>query len=306
MENLLYILTHILMPIFIQIGLGYIVQRKFKLDIGSLTKIQLYVLIPPLIFNKIANSNLEGDLIWQIILFTLILFFVLMGISTVASRIMKLDRKKEKAFINAVALRNQGNYGIPLISLAFTGVLAVDALSIHMVVMFTTNILLNTFGLYNASSGSFTLKQTIGKIIRLPIIYAIVFGFIFKGLNVGIYKPFQDTLEIMGNGVVPLALFTLGAQLSETRLDLKDFSLSLAVVGRLIISPLIAYLLVLAFGIHGVLAQVLILGAAAPTAVNSVLLAIEFDGDYNYASQTVMLTTLFSIVTVSTVIQLIM
>jgi len=105
-------------------------------------------------------------------------------------------------------------------------------------------------------------------------------------------------------GVVPLALFTLGAQLSETKIRLKDLSLFIAVIGRLIISPLIAYGLVLLFGIEGLMAQVLILGAAAPTAVNSVLLSIEFEGDYEYASQVVMLTTLLSIITVSIIIQL--
>lgn len=306
MTEMIYILSHILLPIFLQIAIGYVFQKKFKLDIGSLTKVQLYILIPPLIFTKIAGSELEGSLIGQIVLFTTILFFILLIVSTVLSKLMRLERKKEKAFINALTLRNQGNYGIPLISLAFAGVASADALSIHMVVMFMTNILLNTIGLYNASSGSFTFKETIVKIFRLPIIYAILLGFVFKSFNLSVYKPIQDSLDIMSGGVVPLALFTLGAQLAETKLNIKDISLSVALIGRLILSPFLAYLLTLAFGIEGMMAQVLILGAAAPTAVNSVLLAIEFDGDYNYASQAVMLSTLFSLISVTTVIQLIM
>jgi len=53
------------------------------------------------------------------------------------------------------------------------------------------------------------------------------------------------------------------------------------------------------FGFTGVIAQVLIIGAAAPTAVNSVLLALEFKGDAGYASETVFLTTLLCLITVT-------
>jgi predicted permease len=284
---------------------GYIVQRRFNLDIRSLTKVQLYVLIPALIFYKVYVSELSGDLIWQIFAYTLILFIILFILSTILGKLFHFDKKKEKAFINAISLRNQGNFGIPLITLVFAGEMGATALSIHMVVLFTTNLLLNTVGLYNASSGSYSFKETMINMIKIPMIYAIVLGFAFRGFGFALYTPIGTTLEIMSGGVVPLALFTLGAQLSETKLHIKDFSLILATFGRLVISPLVAYVLVLIFGFEGIMAQVLILGAAAPTAVNSVLLSIEFDGDVEYASQVVMLTTLASIITVSLIIQII-
>lgn len=75
---------------------------------------------------------------------------------------------------------------------------------------------------------------------------------------------------------------------------------------RLILSPLLAFALVYAFGIEGTMAQVLIIGASAPTAVNSVLLSIEFDGDATYAAQAVLITTLLSFVTVTGTIMLVM
>ncbi|MDA3845729.1 MAG: AEC family transporter [Vallitaleaceae bacterium] len=305
MANLLYILSHILLPIFLQIIIGYGVQKKLKLDISTLTKIQLYVLIPALIFVKLYSSALEGSLIWKIVLFTVVLFVILFILSIILAKLMGFTKKKEKAFINAITLRNQGNYGIPLITLVFAGEMGATALAIHMVVLFTTNLLLNTVGLYNASSGTYSFKETVIKIIRLPMIYAIIIGFIFRGFAIKLYEPIETTMDIMSMGVVPLALFTLGAQLSETRIKLSDISLSIATFGRLILSPLVAFGLVKLFGIEGIMAQVLILGAAAPTAVNSVLLSIEFDGDYEYASQIVMLTTILSIVTVSIIIQLI-
>lgn len=305
MKEFVFIVTNVLLPIFLQIGIGYLIQKRLQLNISSLTKVQLYVLIPALIFVRIYQSVLEGEFIFRLVIFTAILFVLLFTLSLIASRLFKFSKKKEKAFINAVTLRNQGNYGIPLITLAFSGPYGATAISIHMVVLFTTNLLLNTIGLYNASSGSYSPFEAFKKILKLPMIYAIIFGFLFKGFSINLYGPMESTLDIMADGVVPLALFTLGAQLSETKIHFKDFSLMLAAFGRLILSPLLAYGLTLAFGIDGLLAQVLIVGAAAPTAVNSVLLAIEFEGEAEYASRTVFISTLLSIFTVTLTIQLV-
>lgn len=301
MKEILIIAWEILFPIFAIILAGYLIQKKFQLDLNGFTKVQLYLFIPALIFVKIATSQLESDLITLIFGFTVALFFILMLMSFVFAKLLHLDRKKEKAFINAISLRNQGNFGIPLITLLYAGTSNghTYALSIHMIVLFATNLLLNTIGLYNASSGTYTKKEALIKVLRLPMVYVVVFGFIFKSTGLTIVGPIYSTLTLMGDAVVPLALFTLGAQLASTKLTFLDKSLPIAVASRLILSPLIAYLMTLALGITGIVAEVLIIGAAAPTAVNSVLLAMEFKGDAFYASESVLLTTLLSIITVT-------
>ena len=300
------ILTSILMPIFIQIIIGFIIQKKFKLDIKTLSRVQIYVLVPALIFIKFYTSELSGSFMLQIFGFTVLLFILLMVASTVGAKLLKMSKKKEKVFVNAVVLRNQGNYCIPLFTLLYLNTGNSIALSIHMIVLLTTNLLLNTVGLYNASSGSYSGKEAILKVFKLPMIYTIIFGVIFKSFGITVPIPILNTLEIMGNGVVALALITLGAQLAETKIAFGDKTIPIAAMMRLVLSPLLAFLLVILFGIEGTMAQVLIIGASAPTAVNSVLLAIEFDGDAAYASQTVFLTTLMSIVTVTTTIILVM
>lgn len=302
MNNLISIVFSILSPLFILIFLGYILQKKLQLDIKPLAKMQIYLFIPALLLINIANSQLKGDLILQLVLFTVILFFILMLISLFISKVIRLEKKKEKALINAVTLRNQGNYGIPLISLAF----AVNhdyPLSIHMVVLFTSSLLLYTFGLYNTSSGSYGKIEAIKHIFKLPILYSIIAGFILKAGIMTLAQPLETSISLLASAVVPLALVTLGAQLANMTLDFSESSLSIAVCMRLIVSPLIAWALTLLFGFSDIISQVLILGAATPSAVNSVLLALEFNGDADYASQTVFLTTLISVITVSLTIK---
>ena len=304
MNEMIIIFTDVLLPIFIIIIAGFLIQKKFSFNLDTLTKIQLYLLIPSLIFLNIANSELQKDLVIQIVSFTVILFFALMLISFIIARLFKLERKREKAFMNAVILRNQGNFGIPVITLLFLASGNEFPLAVHMISLFSTNLLLNTIGLYNASSGTYTSKEAMIKVLKLPMIYVVLFGFLFKEFHIEIPNPIESSLSIIANAVVPLALLTLGAQLANAKLSLLNKTLPIAVILRLIASPLIAYLMTIIMGINGEMAQVLIIGSSAPTAVNSVLLAIEFKGDAQYASETVFLTTLLSTITVSIVIML--
>lgn len=305
MNNLLYIFINILSPIFIQIGLGYLIRKKFELSVQTLTKVQMYILIPGLLFYNIYTSNVSGSEILTMFGFTAAVFFILMALAWAVSRIMGLKRAKEKAFINSVILRNQGNFGIPLIALAFAGPSGDYAMSLHMMVLLATNILLNTFGLYNASSGAYTAKEALKNIFRLPMLYVIALAFLLKGLGIGMPDFVMSTTKLLSNGMVAVALITLGVQLASTKVNFRDISIYLSNILRLVISPLVAWLLTLLLGIEGVAAQVLILGAAAPSAVNSVLMAVEFKGDATYASETVFTSTLLSSVTVAVVVSLV-
>ena len=80
--------------------------------------------------------------------------------------------------------------------------------------------------------------------------------------------------------------------------------LLLGLLGRLVISPCIAFLLLLGLGLEGTLAQALFIASAYPTSRNSALLALEFNNHPDYAAQAVILTTLLSSLTVTVVVYL--
>lgn len=306
MSNLLYILTNILLPLFIPVGLAFVIQKKMKLDIKSLVKVHIFVFLPSLMFKNIYFNTLSGELIFQVITFTVTLFLVLILTSTLAARLFSLERSKEKAFVNGCSLMNQGNYGIPLITLLFAGTNSEYAISIQMTVLLTMSILINTIGLYNTSSGSYKGIDAIKNVFKMPLIYVILIGFILKSFSIELWPPITSTVLILAQAVVPLALFILGAQLAETEIKITNPFVYVANVFRLIISPIIAFGLIKLFGINGILAQVLIIGAAFPTAINSVILSIQFKGDHHYASQTVFTSTLLSSLTVTVIISLVL
>lgn len=307
MSTLIYIFTHILLPVFMQVCLGYVMQKNFSLDIKSFVKAQIYIFMPSLMFYNVYFNELTGAVITRVMMFVMGLFALLLILSTLTAKASGLEKPRAKAFVNACVLINEGNYGIPLITLLYAaGSQAGHAVSIQMMVTLATSILINTVGLYNASSGTYSAFEALRNIFRLPLIYVIVAGFLMRGFSLELWDPLASTVSILSKAVVPLALFILGAQLAETKVRVTDPMVYAANGFRLILSPLLAVGLAKAMGLEGVLAQVLIIGASFPSAVNSVILAIEFDGDCHYASQTVFHSTILSAFTVTGVIALVL
>ncbi len=52
MSEMIYILQSVLLPIFIMIVLGFILQKKFTLDLKTLAKLNIYVFVPGFILIK--------------------------------------------------------------------------------------------------------------------------------------------------------------------------------------------------------------------------------------------------------------
>jgi predicted permease len=102
-----------------------------------------------------------------------------------------------------------------------------------------------------------------------------------------------------------MALMTLGAQMACVRLVRAPLDLALSMGLRLIAGPLLALALVRIMGVEGLLAQVLIIGAAGPSAVASAVVAIEFKNRPDFAASAVLLSTLGAGVTVPVVIFLV-
>jgi malate permease and related proteins len=108
----------------------------------------------------------------------------------------------------------------------------------------------------------------------------------FHDMQGRLVSPFAATL--------PLLLLVLGMQLAQG-VALEDMRTTALASGlRLLVSPLVAYGLALAFGLDDPAWWVVILQAAMPAAVNMSLYALEFDLRPKFVAGVVALTTLIS------------
>lgn len=302
MGNFIFIFINIIIPVFLQIALGYGLHKKFNLNVGTLIKIQFYAFLPSLLFVKIYETELSKEIIFTIILYSLILFSILYLVSWLVTKLNKYPAPLAKAFINSVCFYNSGNYCLPIIELLYNDPFA---LSIQIIITMAQNITSNTIGIFNASSGNQNKMQALVSTLKMPMGYAIALALLLKAMKINMWGPLLSTVSILGEGLVPLALFTLGVQLANVSINFKIPKVYLSNVIRLVLSPMIAYIITLIMGMNGVIAQVMIISAAAPTAVNTALMAIEFDNETEFASHAVFSATVFSAFTVTLVIYLV-
>jgi hypothetical protein len=76
----------------------------------------------------------------------------------------------------------------------------------------------------------------------------------------------------------------------------------MSVVLRLLAGPVVGLGLIFMMGLQGFLAQMLLISTSSPTAVNCMMICLEFDNHPDYAAKAVFYSTLISPVTVTLVI----
>lgn len=300
------ILAGVCLPLFVVMAAGWGLDRKFRLDLNTLVKINLYLMVPCFIFVRIYTSQVQWTTAAPVFFFTLAMLCCLLGLSALVS--LRRDAAERKTLMLAM-FYNCGNYGIPLTALAF----GPQATEIQVFALLGMNISTFSLGMLIAASQGRSPQDEPSQrrppwilVLRQPSIYAISLAFLLKPLPLDLtrltwlWKP----LEYTANGLIGFALITLGVQLAKTKPTSLRGPVSLALVLKLAIAPLVAWPLTMLFQFDPATSRILIAGAAAPTAVNTALLAHEFNGDSDFAASAVFYSTLASVVTVSVVLAL--
>jgi predicted permease len=297
MSEFVSILIRIIFPVFLVIGSGYLLQKGLAFDLTGFTKILFYILIPCLIFSRLYKTDLPLLSLGRAFLFAAAAIVVLGVIAFGISGVRSYSQSMRSAFALSIMFCNSGNYGLPVIELVFDH--NTVATSLQVLVLTAQNILTFTLGLFLVARGRSTFKESVGKTIRFPSLYAIIFALILRIFHIPLWRHLWVPMDMMAAALVPVALLTLGMQLARIRLTSGFLDVVLSSFCRLILGPAVALPLLHLFGYRGFMAQALLVSSAMPTAVNTALLAIEMDNEPRFASQAVLFSTLLSTLTVS-------
>jgi predicted permease len=290
----------VILPIFLLIGLGFYLGRKFRLDAGTLNKLNLYALAPGLIFSKFFHSSITLAEAGGIAVFWAVLVAGLWLLSSIACSIFRVKPAGRSAVHMASMFSNTGNYGIPAAELAF----GPAGVAIQVVILAMQDLLFFTLGLFVAGGGFTRARQALGLALRMPFLYAIFAAVILRAGDWSFPAPLDHAITLLGQGLIPVALLTLGAQLGATRIKTPSREIPIAVTLRLVGAPLLAFALARAFSLDPILSASLVVAASFPTAVNTALIAIEMRRNEVLSSAMVVATTLLSAVTVTLAIAL--
>jgi predicted permease len=294
------IFFEVLLPILAMVGVGWQLDRRAGLDLSTLIKLNLYLFVPAFIFHQVVSSQLDSTLVWKTVLFTVCIVIGMGGLSLLAGRLLRYRREETRALQLATMFYNSGNYGVPLMTLAYPGLGPL----LQVFIVLTQNISTFTLGHFLAASAETRGWRAILPMLRQVSLWAVGCAILVRAFKIPVqeWRWFWVPLDYFHAALVGVALVTLGAQLSHTTAQPHYARLSCALLLRLIGGPLLAAALVPLFGFRGETAAIMILSSSFPTAVNTALIAHEFKADSAFAASAVFYSTLLSMITVTVLI----
>jgi len=297
---MLSLFVNVVLPVFIVAGIGYVIEKRLHPPIAPLNQLVLYVLMPCLVFTSLLTIDFRSEAPVKITLFAFLLAVAMLVVAFVVIRIARLDRVTSSAFMLTAAFPNLGNYGLSVVLLAY----GQEGLAFGVILLAVQSLYGVTLAIFIASSSNASLLRSLGEVFRQPMIYAVAAALFFNLTQVPVPGFVSSALALPSQGAIPLMLLVLGMHFAGTSRIEQPGLVSAAVITRLLVGALVGWALTIALGIDGVARDVMIVGAAMPTAVFTILTATQFNARPRFVSDVVVASTLASIVTVTAVLAL--
>lgn len=284
------------------LGIGGVLQKKFNFNLKALSNLITYCLMPATVFVNIYLTEIDPDVLIDIMLYLVFFGGILMILGSLFSRFLGLDKGQAAIFKNSVSLINSGNYGLPVSQLVFQA--HPLGMAVQIIVLVFQNVLTFTYGLYNLISATKSGFEILRSLLKMPIIHALIAGGLLNVFNIPIPQFLWTPIEHLSDAIIAVALITLGAQLIQIKFKFINKVIVAGSIGRLIVGPAVALGLIYLMRIEGIVAQSLFIASSFPASRNSSSLALEYGVEPDLAAQTVLFTTLLSSLTVAFVIYL--
>ncbi|MBZ4687580.1 MAG: malate permease [Clostridia bacterium] len=289
------IMIEVMIPVFLVFLIGYIGQKTLKLHIKSISTAAIYLMTPALIFRTFYNTKFDSTYL-QILTYGILLTFFIILLIEVIFRFKGYDSTQKSALVLTSAFMNNGNLGAPVILFAF----GETAFQYAVVIMVFHTVIMSTVGLYYAAKGHLKIEDALLSVVKMPIIHTCLLGLIWQIFNFPLPQNIYKAIDLIANAAIPTIMLVLGMQLAEIKLnDLQWREAFPALIIRLIISPIIAWCIILMLPVSTLLGRVMIVEAAMPSATFTAMYALQFDCKPDLVSSTTFISTLFSIVTLS-------
>jgi predicted permease len=291
-------LLNTVFPVALVVFSGYLLGRRMAMDLPTLSRLTVYLLVPALIFDAMYRAQFSREGLLGLTLGFLLTYGGVYLFVALLGRLLRESPEAAKGLALAALFPNSGNMGLSLTYFA----LGEAGLGLAVVYFILSSVLM--FGLGPAFIRGGGVLEGLRFTLRLPLFYALVLGLLFRGLGVVFPFRLEEGVRLMGQAAIPVLLLTLGMQMAQTPFRLGAFELWASGL-RLLVAPLFAYLAGLLLGLPRLEHQVLVLQSATPIAVNAFLLSREFGKDAARIGRSVVVSTFLAFLTVPLILFLI-
>jgi hypothetical protein len=287
-------------PLFliILIGIGMVrIKAVHRGWVDVLNKYALWVGLPSLIFAALVRLDFQFSEYSSLILVNSVYLVVCVLLAFPVSAIFRTSLKTKRTLFLLLGFGNISYLGIPLISSALGNEALGSAILLSAVYpfwMFTLAIVL----IEVTGHEKVDILVIIKKLFSNPLLLSVFLGILVSSLNIPIQGELMKTLDLFGQSVTAVVLFSLGIFLGSQQIgSRKEWwpVLGLSVV-IMVLLPGIFYFLAKGSGMSSIQFRTSILDAAMPMGLSAYAMTEQYQLNALLTGRLVILSTLLAAV----------
>ena len=285
---------------FLLVALGFVI-KKIKLvstdTVNELTNILISVTLPLSVLAS-GGEECSREMITNIGLSFLIIslyYIAAFILSYLAFRPVLQDRKERASGINMAVFANTGFIGIPLAQIMYGQEGMIYAIIYNLIY----NVFLFTIGV-RLFDGKTEMKECLKSIFLDPLSISSIVAILLFFSPVKLPSPVQNFLTNVGDISSPLSMMIIGAWLVGVdfrNIIKRPVSYYISLV-RLLVLPVILYLVLSLFNLDSVMVSSIVLISALPIGSLNVIFAKKYGHDVSFVNETMMLSLCLSLITI--------
>lgn len=290
--------------IWILFLIGYLAKKTniVKEDIiPSLNSLAINIFFPCMIFYCLYNSNLDQISNFAFLPVIIIIVALIIGfISFFILKKLNWSNSKILAVVIPLVICNTGFMGYPIIS----GIFAQEGLvrAIFCDISASVLFLIWVFIIILIQGGTF--KNAFLRVLKLVPLWAIFLGIVFNLNHIPLDPFILNVIEVLSKAAIPIIMISLGLSIEFSGLVRNRKIVLISTLIKLLIFPLIVFIIAIFIGISGLELKVLVAQSAMPSGLLSLVISVEYQLDYKITSDIIVIDTFFSLITLPFILYL--
>jgi predicted permease len=264
-----------------------------------LVRVVVHLTLPPLIFLILVDADLDGALL-LVPVAGIATHVALVLLVTGATRVWRAERPRAGALIVATAIGNTGFFGLPLIAASggdFSQAAAVlyHTLATSPLTWTSTVAIASVYG--RPEQGVRLDARDVARSLFVPPTVALAAGLAVNLSGADLPAEAERPFEILGAATLPLTMLYAGVMLQSRGLPRLWRELTFVVVVKLGVAAAIGYAVGLALGLDGDILNTVVIMAAMPTAMMSLVIGSREGLRTDILAGAVVVTTILATLT---------
>jgi len=294
--DIFYSLLFKLLPLYLIIFFGYLSGKYLRINKDVVAIVVIYVISPIVFFNAAATTPISLGSLMLPVATLLICCAICLLFSFIGGLFWKDATRNILAFIAPEA--NTGYFGLPVALL----VLPKPLVEVYIIAILGILVYESTLGFFIAARGKHTHKESVTKLFKLPVIYAVMLGFFANIVGMQFGSAYVTMINYVKIVYVILGMMMIGLGLSGIKTFAFDgLFVGLSFLAKFVVWPVFVLLVIFldnAF-LHifdATMHRVLLLISLMPVAANTVAYATMLKIHPEKVAVAVVLSTVFALV----------